>query len=58
MKTGIPGLIFSWKRALDLTQLKQRIAKQTGIPMSKQGLEQKIGRTILKKLFNNLPRGE
>ena len=52
MKTGIPGLIFSWKRALDLTQLKQRIAKQTGIPMSKQGLEQKIGRTILKKLFN------
>ena len=51
MKTKIPGFIFSWKRAIGLTQLKQKIARQTGIPMSKQGIEQKIGSTILKKLM-------
>lgn len=51
MKTKIPGLTFSWKRAIGLTQLKQKIARQTGIPMSKQGIERKIGSTILKKLM-------
>lgn len=47
----IPGLSFSWKRALGITQTKQKIARATGIPMSKQGLERKIGSTILKGLF-------
>lgn len=51
MKTKIPGLTFSWKRAIGLTQLKQKISRETGIPMSKQGLERKIGSVILKKLF-------
>lgn len=51
MKTGIPGLTFSWKRALGITQLKQKISRTTGIPMSKQGLERKVGSMILKKLF-------
>ena len=51
MKTKIPGLTFSWKRAIGLTQLKQKISRQTGIPMSKQGMERKIGSTILKKLM-------
>lgn len=51
MKTKIPGLTFSWKRAIGLTQLKQKIARQTGIPMSKQGIERKMGSTILKKLM-------
>lgn len=51
MKTRIPGLTFSWKRALGITQLKQKIARQTGIPMSKQGMERKIGSVILKKLI-------
>lgn len=47
----IPGLSFSWKRALGITQTKQRIARGTGIPMSKAGLERKIGNMILKSLF-------
>lgn len=51
MKTKIPGLTFSWKRAIGLTQLKQKISRQTGIPMSKQGIERKIGNVIWKKLF-------
>ena len=44
----IPGLTFSWKRAIGITQAKQKIARATGIPMTKQGLERKIGNTILK----------
>ena len=44
----IPGLTFSWKRAVGLTQAKQKIARATGIPMTKQGLERKIGNAILK----------
>ena len=45
--TGIPGLSFSWKRALGITQTKQKIARQTGIPTSRAGLERKLGRIIM-----------
>lgn len=47
----IPGLSFSWKRALGISQIKQQIARQTGIPTSKIGIERKIGKTILKLLL-------
>ena len=30
-KFRIPGLTFSWKRALGITRLKQAIARKTGI---------------------------
>jgi hypothetical protein len=49
--TPIPGLIFSWKRALGITQIRQRIARETGVPTSKAGAERKIGNIILKALF-------
>ena len=49
--TGIPGLSFSLKRALGITQAKQKLARATGVPTTKQGIERKIGRAILKKLF-------
>ncbi len=48
---SIPGLSFSWKRALGITQMKQNIARKTGIPLSEAGLERKIGNMILKSLF-------
>ncbi len=47
----IPGVIFSWKRALGISQAKQKIARETGIPLTKNGLERKIGSTIIKALF-------
>ncbi len=47
----IPGLSFSLKRALGITQAKQQIARKTGIPTSKAGLERKIGSIVLKVLF-------
>lgn len=47
----IPGLSFSLKRALGVTQTKQKFASQTGIPTTKTGLERKVGKIILKMLF-------
>lgn len=52
--TPIPGLSFSWKRALGITQAKQRIARDTGVPLSKAGLERKIGNIILRTLFKKI----
>lgn len=49
--TGIPGLSFSWKRALGITQAKQKIARTTGIPTSKAGVERKLGNLVLKSIF-------
>lgn len=51
--TTIPSLSFSLKRALGITQAKQKIARETGIPTSKTGLERRIGNVILKTLFGN-----
>ena len=48
--TPIPGLSFSWKRALGITRAKQNFARKSGIPTTKGGLERKIGGFILKKL--------
>lgn len=47
----IPGVTFSWKRALGLTKIKQRISKKTGVPLTKQGMERKIGRKLLDLLL-------
>lgn len=49
--TPIPGLNFSWKRALGISQVRQQIARKTGIPTSKVGVQRKIGNVILKALF-------
>ena len=50
-KIKIPGLSFSWKTALGISQEKQKFARQTGIPTSKAGLERKIGSLIIKEIF-------
>lgn len=47
----IPGLSFSWKRAIGLTQVRQQLARKTGIPTSKAGVERKIGNMILSAIF-------
>lgn len=47
----IPGVSFSRKRALGITQAKQKFARQTEIPTSKAGLERKLGKALLKVLF-------
>lgn len=47
----IPGVSFSWKRAIGITQAKQKLARKTGIPMSKAGMERKVGNLIIKTLL-------
>lgn len=47
----IPGLTFSWKRALGITQARQRLARKIGVPTSKAGLERKIGNKIISLFF-------
>lgn len=42
-KMRIPGVSFSWKRATGITGAKQRIARATGIPTTKQGRQRKLG---------------
>jgi len=44
----IPGLTFSLKRAIGVSALKQKVARKTGLPLTKQGLERKIGGTVVK----------
>ena len=51
MSIKVPGVSFSWKRALGITKAKQELSRETGIPMTKQGLERKVGNIILKTLF-------
>ena len=48
----IPGVTFSWKRALGISRVKQKIAKETGVPLTKNGLERKIGSTIINLFLN------
>jgi hypothetical protein len=42
----IPGISFSWKRALGITSAKRKIAKATGIPTTKAGRQRKVGKLL------------
>lgn len=41
---------FSWKRALGITRVKQRISRRIGIPLTKSGRQRKVG-ALFWKLF-------
>ncbi len=43
-KSIIPGLSFSWKRALGISAAKGKLAKATGVPTTKSGRQKKVGR--------------
>lgn len=44
---------FSWNRFLGITALKQTFSRKTGIPTSKSGLYQKIGKAVFSLFFAN-----
>lgn len=46
------GVSFSWKRLLGISGLKNKIAKKTGVPLTKGGVERKIGRTVIDTVVN------
>lgn len=45
-KSIIPGLSFSWKKALGVTSAKKKVAKATGIPTTKSGRRNKVGKIL------------
>ena len=45
-KFKIPGLSFSLKRATGITKAKRKIAKATGIPTTKSGRRNKLGKFL------------
>lgn len=37
---------FSWKRAVGISGMKNRISRKIGIPLTKSGRERKVGRAL------------
>jgi len=50
------GFSISWKRALGVTAVKQRFARQTGLPTSMHSIEHKVGPSVLNMIFGSLFR--
>lgn len=44
--TGIPGLFFSWRRALGVSQAQAKLSRQIGIPLSRSGRQRLAGRSL------------
>ncbi len=42
---------FPWKCALGISRAKYRVARKTGIPTTKPGIQRKVGRGIILGLF-------
>ena len=49
--TGLPGVSFSWRRALGITRAKRAFTRATGIPTTRGGVERKLGQTIIDAIF-------
>ena len=43
-KNGIPGLSFSWKRAIGLSSAKSKLSRQIGVPLTRSGRHRKMGK--------------
>ena len=44
--TGIPGLSFSWRRALGVSQAQAKLSRQIGFPLSRSGRQRKAGKMM------------
>jgi len=40
------GFSFSWKRALGISSFKSKISRTIGIPLTRSGLQRKVGRLM------------
>ena len=45
-RRGIPGLSFSWKRAVGISAAKGKLSRQLGIPLTRSGRQRKTGREL------------
>jgi hypothetical protein len=53
-KFKIPGISFSWKRALGISQAKARLSRKIGIPLSRGARRRKIGQIVERKVGKSL----
>ena len=44
------GVSFSWRRAVGLSGAKYRVSRLIGIPLTRSGLERKVGRAVLRPI--------
>jgi len=44
---GVRGLSFSLKRAVGVSEVKRKVARTTGVPTTRGGLERKIGKMAI-----------
>lgn len=45
------GVSFSLKRLVGISGIKSSIAKKTGVPLTKGGVERKVARGLIRKVF-------
>ena len=45
-KFRIPGLSFSWKRAIGLSGAKAKLSRSIGIPLTRSGRQRKVGKAL------------
>ena len=45
-KFRIPGLSFSWKRAIGLSSAKAKLSRSIGIPLTRSGRQRKVGKAL------------
>jgi len=45
-RRGIPGLSFSWRRDLGVSQAQARLSRKIGIPLSRSGRQRRMGRAM------------
>lgn len=43
-RSAIPGLSFSWKRALGLSNAKGKLSRKLSVPLTRAGRQRKVGR--------------
>jgi hypothetical protein len=48
---GKYGFSFSWKRLLGISGFRNSVARKTGIPTTKGGMERKLGRSFIRMIF-------
>jgi hypothetical protein len=48
---GKYGFSFSWKRLLGISGFSNSIARKTGVPTTKGGVERKFGRSLIRMIF-------
>lgn len=45
-RRGMPGVSFSWRRALGVSAAKGKLSRQIGVPLTRAGRRRKMARSL------------